>query len=145
MTIAGGQPNTLYDVFRTIMLNGYLTNSQWGWIGRGFQCDTITDTNAVMDKGFYVAAITNGPPGSSYSYAWLALVKTNPTVGISYPANNATFTAPTNITFRLETSTNLASWLTLTNYTNLPFTSIQYTDAPAPSFPGRYYRAVWNP
>ena len=56
-----------------------------------------------------------------------------------------TITAPTNITFRLEASTNLANWLTLTNYTNLPFPSIQYTDAPAAGCPGRFYRAVWSP
>jgi len=55
------------------------------------------------------------------------------------------FTAPTNIIFRLEASTNLADWLTLTNYTNLPFTSIQYTDAPASGFPARFYRAAWSP
>ena len=56
-----------------------------------------------------------------------------------------TITAPTNLTFRLEASSNLASWLTLTNYTNLPTTSIQYTDAPAPGFPARFYRAAWSP
>ena len=56
-----------------------------------------------------------------------------------------TLTAPTNLTFRLEASTNLANWLTLTNYTNLPFTWIQYTDAPASGFPSRFYRAAWCP
>jgi hypothetical protein len=56
-----------------------------------------------------------------------------------------TITAPTNITFCLEASTNLTDWLTLTNYTNLPFPSIQYTDAPASGFQGRFYRTAWSP
>jgi len=61
------------------------------------------------------------------------------------PACRLTITAPTNLSYRLEASTNLANWLTLTNYTNLPATSIQYTDPLAPGFPGRFYRAVWAP
>jgi hypothetical protein len=40
---------------------------------------------------------------------------------------------------------DLADWLTLTNYTNLPATSIQYTDPLAPGSSGRFYRAVWTP
>ena len=64
---------------------------------------------------------------------------------LSGGACRLTITAPTNLTFRLEVSTDLASWLTLTNYTNLPFTSIQYTDAPAPGCPARFYRTVWSP
>jgi len=60
VTIAGGQPNMLYDVRRTAALNGpCLTNSQWVWVGCGYQCDTITDTNAVADSGFYIAASLN--------------------------------------------------------------------------------------
>jgi hypothetical protein len=56
-----------------------------------------------------------------------------------------TLTAPTNVIYRLEASSNLANWLTLTNYTNLPVTSVQYTDTPAPGFSTRFYRAVWVP
>jgi len=35
--------------------------------------------------------------------------------------------------------------MTLSSYTNLPVTSVQYTDTPAPSFSTRFYRAVWLP
>jgi hypothetical protein len=56
-----------------------------------------------------------------------------------------TITAPTNLVFRLEASTNLADWLTLTNYSNLPFSSTQYTDPLMPNFPRRYYRTAWAP
>ena len=61
------------------------------------------------------------------------------------PACRLTITAPTNLVFRLEASTNLADWLVLTNYSNLPVSSIQYTDTLAPGFPQRYYRTVWAP
>jgi hypothetical protein len=61
------------------------------------------------------------------------------------PACRLTITAPTNLVFRLEASTNLADWLILTNYSNLPYSSIQYTDPLVPDFPRRYYRTAWAP
>jgi hypothetical protein len=54
-------------------------------------------------------------------------------------------TAPTNVGYRLEASTDLKAWETLTNFPPLPVTSIQYTDALAPHFPRRFYRTVWSP
>ena len=65
----------------------------WGWVGRGLQCDTFTDTNAILDKGFYVAVTTNDSNGNGHSDAWEARVKTKPTATITSPADNATFTA----------------------------------------------------
>jgi hypothetical protein len=64
---------------------------------------------------------------------------------ISGPACQFTITGTSNLVFRLEASTNLADWQTLTNYSNLPLNSIQYTDALAPDFPRRYYRTAWAP
>jgi hypothetical protein len=64
---------------------------------------------------------------------------------VSGPACRLTIAAPTNLVFRLEASTNLSDWLTLTNYSNLPFSSIQYTDPLVPDFPRRYYRTAWAP
>ncbi len=56
-----------------------------------------------------------------------------------------TLSAPTNTGFRLEASSNLVDWLTLTNYTNLPAPSIQHTDTLAAGYLTRFYRAVWIP
>jgi hypothetical protein len=64
---------------------------------------------------------------------------------ISGPACRLTITGTSNLVFRLEASTNLADWQTLTNYSTLPLNSIQYTDALAPDFPRRYYRTAWAP
>jgi len=61
------------------------------------------------------------------------------------PACRLTITAPTKLVFRLEASTNLADWLALTNYSDLPVSTIQYTDTLAPGFPQRYYRTAWAP
>ena len=56
----------------------------------------------------------------------ITLSATSPSPG---PGCRLTIAAPTNITFRLEASTNLINWLTLTNFTNPPFTSMQYTES----------------
>ena len=61
------------------------------------------------------------------------------------PGCRLTIAAPTNITFRLEASTNLMNWLTLANFTNPPFSSMQYTDTAATDITRRFYRAVWTP
>jgi hypothetical protein len=61
------------------------------------------------------------------------------------PACRLTITGASNLVFRLEASTHLADWQTLTNYFNLPFSSIQYTDPLAPGYPERFYRTVWTP
>jgi hypothetical protein len=43
VTIAGGQPSTLYDVLRAAALNGpWITNSQWVWVGCGYPCVLAT-------------------------------------------------------------------------------------------------------
>jgi hypothetical protein len=65
--------------------------------------------------------------------------------GLPNGAFQLNIVAPANVVFRLEASTNLSSWLTLSNFSNLPFSFIQYTDTQAPSFPCRYYRTILNP
>ncbi len=56
-----------------------------------------------------------------------------------------TLDAQTNTEYRLEASSNLVDWSTLTNYTNLPTPSIRYTDTLAAGCLTRFYRAVWVP
>lgn len=47
-------------------------------------------------------------------------------------------------TYRLEASTNLATWVSLTNVLNATGT-VQFIDVNASKFPSRFYRAVWPP
>jgi outer membrane protein assembly factor BamB len=56
-----------------------------------------------------------------------------------------TLEAQTNTDYRLEASSNLVDWSTLTNYTNLPTPSILYTDTLAAGCLTRFYRAMWVP
>ena len=62
------------------------------------------------------------------------------------PGNNVSlsFNAISNLAFRLEASTNLLAWETLTNYAN-PAGPVEYVDPCATNFPQRFYRAVWAP
>jgi hypothetical protein len=54
------------------------------------------------------------------------------------------FNAITNYAVRIEASTNLHAWETLTNYV-APEGVIQFFDPQATHYPQRYYRAVWTP
>jgi hypothetical protein len=56
-----------------------------------------------------------------------------------------TLAAPTNVAYRLDASTDLMNWQTLTNFPALPVTTVQYTDALAAGFACRFYRTVWSP
>jgi len=111
VTIAGGQPNTLYDVFRTTALLTPVTNASWTWVGRGHQCDTIQDTNPPSDMAFYLAADTtdSNHNGQTDAYERLVLKPQSgpPTVNITVPANNASIAAPTNIVISTDTGSTL--------------------------------------
>ena len=48
------------------------------------------------------------------------------------------------ITYRLDASSDLANWVTLTNLTS-PVPAIPFTDSNAINFSRRFYRAVWIP
>jgi len=53
-------------------------------------------------------------------------------------------TAASNLTYRIDASTNLSTWAVLTNLPN-PSGTIQFIDLAATNFPQRFYRAVWAP
>jgi hypothetical protein len=46
--------------------------------------------------------------------------------------------------FRIEASTDLLDWRTLTNFPS-PAGRVEYSDLAATNFPRRFYRAVWVP
>jgi hypothetical protein len=104
------------------------------------------------DGGIYVTGASQAVHDGITNYDY-ATIKYLPAPDIRFtgldPLPEATWrltlTAPTDVGVRLEASSNLVGWLTLTNYTNLPFTSIQYTDTLAPGCSTRFYRAVWVP
>ena len=53
-------------------------------------------------------------------------------------------TAVSNLTYRIEASTDLSNWAALTNLPN-PDGTIQFMDLDATNFSQRFYRAVWVP
>jgi hypothetical protein len=63
-----------------------------------------------------------------------------------FPSKNfgLSFNAVSNLAFRLEASTNLLEWETLTNYTD-PAGPVEYEDRCTTNFLQRFYRAVWEP
>jgi hypothetical protein len=109
--------------------------------------------------------IAAGPNGSIYVAGYSARiikgVTNNEMVTIKYvPAPDIRFrkihplpdasyrlsmVAPTNTPYRLEASSDLLSWLPLTNFPPLPVVRLQYTDTSATNFPRRFYRTVWVP
>ena len=126
VTIAGGQPNTLYDVFRTHALAGSLTNSWWVWVGRGQQCDTIVDTNAPADMAFYIAADTTDSDGDGLTDAYEALVVKTlpnqaPSITITSPTYSSSIEAPTDLVITVSATNFISSGYTVAKvdfYTN---------------------------
>lgn len=104
------------------------------------------------DGAIYVTGISDGAHGSATNWDF-ATVKYIPAPDILFAeikrladsTYRLSLTAPTNVAYRLEASPDLKSWLPLTNFPPLPVTSLQYTDALAPSFPMRFYRTAWTP
>ena len=52
--------------------------------------------------------------------------------------------ATSNLTYRIDASSNLLNWALLTNVPN-PSGVLQFVDPAATNFPRRFYRAVWAP
>jgi len=114
--------------------------------------DRLTDKLCFAicpDGGAVAAGTSDGDPTSSTIYDF-AIIKylTPPSIrftGIGPLPDMAcrlTISAPSNVSFGLERSTNLRDWSNLTYWINVVETSIQYTDAPAQSIPFRFYRTV---
>jgi hypothetical protein len=56
-----------------------------------------------------------------------------------------TISAGSNLVYDLQASTNLADWIDLMRYSNVPVSSVVYTDLFATNFRQRFYRSVWRP
>ena len=52
--------------------------------------------------------------------------------------------AYSNLTCRIDVSTDLVTWTTLTNLSDTNG-ALQFIDEAATNFPNRFYRAVWGP
>ncbi len=104
------------------------------------------------DGGVYEAGASQGVIGGVANYAYVLLkyvpapdILFGPVERMGDATVHFTLSAPTNVAYRLDASPDLTNWLTLTSFPALPVTSLQYTDTLAPSFPTRFYRAIWSP
>jgi hypothetical protein len=78
-TIAGGAPNTPYDVFANPALSIGTNGGAWSWMGQGYACNIYTLSNVPSSTCFLIL----GTPWASSSYGltdayeWL-VAKVNP-------------------------------------------------------------------
>jgi hypothetical protein len=103
----------------------------------------VTETNA----GSYAVVITNEVGTVSSAAAILTVVLPPRFTSISLLPNGSpllSLEAVSNLTYRIDASTNLTSWVTLTNIADANGV-FQFTDSGATGFLQRYYRAVWVP
>ncbi len=98
------------------------------------------------DAGGYQVVVTNSYGSVTSAVARLTLLPSGTLRFSMLPGNNVglSFNAISNLAFRLEASTNLLEWETLTNYAE-PAGPVEYVDPCATNFPQRFYRAVWAP
>ncbi len=99
------------------------------------------------DFGSYTVLITNWA-GSVTSRVAKVVLAPPPSFGPvrPLPSGNLQFslTGVTNVSYRIDASTNLSLWITLTNVANLTGTA-QVFDNDATNFSRRFYRAVFVP
>jgi len=88
------------------------------------------------------------PSGNTNSCVQLVIVRLLPaSVGASRSLGHnlsLSFGVIPHLACRIEASTNLLDWETLTNYPD-PVGLVEYDDLCASNFPQRFYRAVWAP
>jgi len=114
-----------------------------GAISATLALTSVTQTNA----GNCTVVITNAVGSVTSSIAALTVVmRPNFARPTRLPDGSVRFSlsATPALTYRLDASTNLADWATLTNLAN-PSGTIQFIDLAATNFSQRFYRAVWVP
>ena len=103
----------------------------------------VTQTNA----GNCTVVITNAGGSVTSSIASLTVVmrpNLAPPTLLPDGSVRLSLSATPDLTYRLDASTNLVDWATLTNIAN-PSGTIQFIDLEATNFSRRFYRAVWVP
>lgn len=125
---------------------------QWRFNGTNISKATASaytrSSAQLADCGYYSVLITN--TSGSVTSTTAMLVLTNPPAPPRFTSrptlSNGTvrlpFTADTGRIYSLQTSSNLVTWLTLTNLFNLEQNS-SYLDRPAGFWPARFYRFRW--
>jgi hypothetical protein len=141
VTVTGSQPwNYQWQLNGTNLAhNARLSGSQYASL-------TLLSPLA-RDAGGYEVVVTNNYGSITSAVATLTVTLLPGTIRFSMlPDNNVglSFTAISNLSFRLEASTNLLDWETVTNYAD-PAGPLEYVDLCATNFPQRFYRAVWAP
>ncbi len=113
-----------------------------------------SDTSSLLlygvdtaNSGDYSVIVSN-IAGSATSAAASLIVVTPPqfsSVSLLPDSNpQITFSAVSNVTYRIDASTNFINWETLTNLPN-PAGMLQFIDLDATNYGNRFYRAVWTP
>jgi hypothetical protein len=114
----------------------------------GVATDTLTWTNLTpSNSGLYQVVITN-VLGNATSPTAPLVVATPPNLnGITLlPDRNIqlSLSALSNLTYRIDASTNLIDWAGVTNLSN-PNCTFQFIDFAATNFHRRFYRSLWVP
>jgi hypothetical protein len=100
-----------------------------------------------LSGGNYSVVVSNMAGSVTSSAASLIVVTPPQFSGVNLLPDNTllvSFTAVSNVNYRVDASTNLIYWEPVTNLPN-PDGTIQFIDVDATNYPNRFYRAVWAP
>jgi hypothetical protein len=114
--------------------------------------DNLQSVSLGTDGGIYATASSQGVHEGRTNYDYVTIkyviapdIVFRETSRLGSGSVRLTISAPTNTAFRLEATTNLLNWQTVTNFPAAPTNSWQYIDTAAPAIPSRYYRTSWSP
>jgi lysophospholipase L1-like esterase len=117
-------------------------------------CISGATTNALIifdaqasDAGGYTVVVTNAAGAITSAVATLTVVVPPQVTTVTWLPDQTPllcFNAVSNLTYRIDASTDLLTWAALTNFTD-PNGTVQFNDPDATNFWQRFYRAVWVP
>ncbi len=106
----------------------------------------ISNVSPLSDGSYYVV-VTNIAGSATSSPASFTAVVPPTFSGVTLLPDNSpliSLNCVSNVSYRIDASTNLLDWEPLTNVSN-PDGIIQYVDPDATNYATRFYRAVWAP